>query len=639
MKVQKCPYVAELFVAILCVALLFPTLSAASRYMDNGDGTVTDTQTKLIWQKTLDETGRAWDVASQYCENLELGGSSDWRLPRVDELHTITNYALLPAIDPVFVGAGSCWSATTLAADPTCPWYVNFDRGGIMFDNLDSQVFTRCVRGGPYWDLDPATHLVIRNEDTVEDTLTSLLWQRTVDGVERTWGEALEYCDDLVLDSKDDWRLPSIKELHTIMDYTTFDPAINTEAFNGQPSWHWYHWSSTARTAEDDGTYVWFGAFLNGAIYDYSKRWQMNVRCVRGSRYLPSIPIIGQAPLAGPPGTTFSQWGDGFTPNNTAILHFRKPDGTEYPPQLQKIDSYGEFHIRYTTPLDKPPGIYTWWAFDVTDITGLKTDELSYEITSLCDPPDHVYADNSMAYGIFEGIIDHTVFSEVTTANIDIKPTEIVPFPFMDKGVQFWVSIDEIDFDPDSITTITANPDDTVGATLADLRLIAPSTHASFSVGFCRSGTATFKLGLNKTAIILTVADAIISIIPRVADVNPSQVIAFADSLNSIPLVASSINHIDNAINYALNGQKKEALSELVKAKKDEIELYFNKQQRQELFEAYKKLGFSITAGKLFKKLRNAPLRVFEIFADVIVLGIQTDWGTSGLPQIKVDAY
>ena len=94
----------------------------------------------------------------------------------------------------------------------------------------------------------------------------------------------------------------------------------------------------------------------------------------------PSVePTIAQTPMSGPPGTTFTQWGTGFTPNSTGKLHVRKPDGTEYPVQDQEMDGIGHFEIQYTAPWDKPWGTYTWWVVD--GHTGIKSNEVSYEIS------------------------------------------------------------------------------------------------------------------------------------------------------------------------------------------------------------------------------------------------------------------
>jgi len=95
-------------------------------------------------------------------------------------------------------------------------------------------------------------------------------------------------------------------------------------------------------------------------------------------------PTIAMSPTSGPPGTTFTQWGTGFTPNSTATLHFRKPDGTEHTPISKGLDPIGHFDITYTAPSNKEPGTHTWWGVD--DSTGMKSNEVSYEITPIINP-------------------------------------------------------------------------------------------------------------------------------------------------------------------------------------------------------------------------------------------------------------
>ena len=77
-------------------------------FTDNGDGTVTDRATGLMWQKADSGKGVDWKQALAFAENLQLGGYSDWRLPNAKELHSIVDYTRSPqttdsaAIDSVF---------------------------------------------------------------------------------------------------------------------------------------------------------------------------------------------------------------------------------------------------------------------------------------------------------------------------------------------------------------------------------------------------------------------------------------------------------------------------------------------------------------------------------------------------------
>ena len=79
-----------------------------NNFIDNGDGTVSDYATGLMWQKADDGIGKDWEDALTYAENLELAEQSDWRLPNAKELQSIVDYTRSPqttnspAIDTVF---------------------------------------------------------------------------------------------------------------------------------------------------------------------------------------------------------------------------------------------------------------------------------------------------------------------------------------------------------------------------------------------------------------------------------------------------------------------------------------------------------------------------------------------------------
>ncbi|MBI4687331.1 MAG: DUF1566 domain-containing protein [Nitrospirae bacterium] len=88
---------------VFTVALLLccsAALSFAAPFTDNGNGTVTDNRTGLVWQQG--EAGQMmWGSALSYCEGLPLGGKTDWRLPNVKELESLTDDTRYndPAID------------------------------------------------------------------------------------------------------------------------------------------------------------------------------------------------------------------------------------------------------------------------------------------------------------------------------------------------------------------------------------------------------------------------------------------------------------------------------------------------------------------------------------------------------------
>ncbi len=137
------------------------------RFVDNDDGTVTDTCTGLMWQKDtadVNDDGQIdfpgdtlpWCDALSYCENLSFAGHDDWRLPNARELQSIVDYGRSnPAIDPVF-GAllEFYWSSTSYAETANDAWGVGFHVGyvGIRVKLGDFEFsfnYVRAVRSGP----------------------------------------------------------------------------------------------------------------------------------------------------------------------------------------------------------------------------------------------------------------------------------------------------------------------------------------------------------------------------------------------------------------------------------------------------------------------------------------------------------
>lgn len=124
----------------------------ATRFIDNGDGTVTDRETGLIWQKDPAPERITWPEAQRYIEELNeasFAGHSDWRLPRNQELATLMlaqeNSRRL-YLDPVFGPQRCFWSATTRDHHVAC--YVDYYYGGIYrFPDNYVNHSVRAVRG------------------------------------------------------------------------------------------------------------------------------------------------------------------------------------------------------------------------------------------------------------------------------------------------------------------------------------------------------------------------------------------------------------------------------------------------------------------------------------------------------------
>src|SRR5262249_38123095 len=125
------------------------------RFVDNGDGTVTDHCTGLMWQKeAADIRVGQWCDALAYCEDLSLAGHDDWRLPNVRELESIVDYGRIdPAIDPEF-GASSSYYWSSTWAGLHYAWGIDFRAGFVSpFDmegtDCDGCQHVRAVRNAP----------------------------------------------------------------------------------------------------------------------------------------------------------------------------------------------------------------------------------------------------------------------------------------------------------------------------------------------------------------------------------------------------------------------------------------------------------------------------------------------------------
>lgn len=111
---------------------------------------------------------------------------------------------------------------------------------------------------------------------TAIDNVTKLEWQRQDDGIARSWDEAWTYCLDLALDNRNDWRLPQINELLSIVDYgRVTQPFIDPVAFtNTRSSFYW-----TATNVASNSSRAW--ASDTGSTARLFKTDDRSVRCVR----------------------------------------------------------------------------------------------------------------------------------------------------------------------------------------------------------------------------------------------------------------------------------------------------------------------------------------------------------------------
>lgn len=123
---------------------------AADYVRDDTKQVVTDKRTGLMWQDDASNASMTWADALTYCENSELGGYSDWRLPNRRELMSIIERDYVaPAMSPVFTKQQFfVWSSSSYNSQPFCAVSIAMPYAQTNIVIKDGVQNVRCVRGG-----------------------------------------------------------------------------------------------------------------------------------------------------------------------------------------------------------------------------------------------------------------------------------------------------------------------------------------------------------------------------------------------------------------------------------------------------------------------------------------------------------
>jgi hypothetical protein len=256
---------------------------------------VRDNATGLIWEVKTDDssihdkdTMYNWDDAVLYCEDLSLGGFADWRIPTVIELSClIAREKYDPSINSTYFPntvSEDYWSSTASASVLGYVWHVDFYDGStsLIGKSYGGRSHVRAVRGG---QCGLFNNFIDHGDGTVSNTDTGLMWQKNTAPGTFNWQQALSYCESLTLAEYDDWRLPNVNELQSLVDYSRYNPSINTGFFPDTvsstdiPSPN--YWSSTTNVYDNE--YVWEVSFSTGGLDNSGyKSGHDYVRAVRG---------------------------------------------------------------------------------------------------------------------------------------------------------------------------------------------------------------------------------------------------------------------------------------------------------------------------------------------------------------------
>ncbi|MCW8916282.1 MAG: DUF1566 domain-containing protein [Magnetovibrio sp.] len=255
------------------------------KYKDNGNGTVTDLVTGLMWEKDY-QANVEWRNAPHIAKQASTGGYSDWRVPTIKELYSLMKFNgatgsmrsmtstpgdAKPYMDTKFFAfeyptdrgakaqnatrfidaqyiTSTAYVGTTMGGNPTF-FGVNFADGRIKGYpqrpmGRSQGYYLRLVRGNPAYGqndfasmgndivLDKATGLEWMQKDSGHpDLKASVINSKKTDG-QLDWMESLAYCETSNYGGKSDWHLPNAKELQAIVDYSRAPQTTRTAAID-----------------------------------------------------------------------------------------------------------------------------------------------------------------------------------------------------------------------------------------------------------------------------------------------------------------------------------------------------------------------------------------------------------------------
>jgi hypothetical protein len=237
-------------------------------YKDNGDGTISDLNTGLMWVKARG-VKVTWEDAVAGAAQCRIGGHTDWRMPTIKELYSLIDFSggfhftaaqSRPYLDIRFFefeyGDESLgerpidcqdWSATTYVSttmngNPTA-FGVNFADGRIKgypkaMRGRDgprvNRLYVRYVRGNPSYGKNDFHD---NGDGTITDRATGLMWSRVDSGTGMNWEAALASVQTKNRENylgHNDWRLPNAKELQSLVDYPDFADSMGFGFFSGR---------------------------------------------------------------------------------------------------------------------------------------------------------------------------------------------------------------------------------------------------------------------------------------------------------------------------------------------------------------------------------------------------------------------
>ena len=302
-------------------------------YTDNGDGTITDNVTGLMWEKGFVRCN--FDDAQNFANNATTGGYKDWRVPTIKELYSLIDFTgsqgfgrpeeSTPPADAVpfintgyfdfeYPSAGRYIDVQFISSTEYVGMVMNNQKAFFGVNFADGRIkgypqmgrpqkfagtevegwHLRLVRGNTSYG---KNSYVDNGDGTITDSATGLMWMQCDSGDKEitglmsgytynngslNWEEALYFAENIEYAGYKDWRLPSAKELQSIVDYTrtpdatnsaAIDPKFSTTEITNEAGYKDYpgFWTSTSFEPGRDAVVIYFGralGYMHGQFMD-----------------------------------------------------------------------------------------------------------------------------------------------------------------------------------------------------------------------------------------------------------------------------------------------------------------------------------------------------------------------------------
>jgi len=204
-------------------------------FVDNQNGTITDMNTRLIWEKGYSTFYRSdirddHCIFEEYCSTLTVGVIDNWRVPTHLELLYFYDYSYDFSYKPMPPDENLIGEHLTSGSHMVISLGA-IGRLDLAADNSwDPGWKIKCVSGST----PPQGELQLQGDGTYIDTLTKLQWVQVPNGLNPNWEENLQTCNTSTISGHSDWRVPNIKELGSVLYQE--DVIVGTDIFSSTMS-------------------------------------------------------------------------------------------------------------------------------------------------------------------------------------------------------------------------------------------------------------------------------------------------------------------------------------------------------------------------------------------------------------------